>query len=269
MIREVAVAGASDEEERERESQAEVFLQTRTVGLDEVQRELGEWREAMTAECHTLKQSLEAVKPITESQLSELVGKGLIKTVLPGKAVFTRKAGQGARKCRVVVCGNYQEPTTSQDLYASGTESVTIRSALAQAAKRRWRVISGDVKSAFLQAPLTQEGGEIIAMRPPSVLVRAGVVERGRYGFSLRRCMVCVPLQGCGRSIGTRHWQPWKSKTARVNGSTWSRRYRTQICGSCDVGPSLRVKEIRSPQGVAGLTRVPLLGCCLCTLMTC
>ena len=68
----------------------------------------------MAAECHALKRSLEAVKPITESQLSSMVQKGLIKTVLPGKSVFTRKAGQGTRKSRVVVCGNYQESSSTQ-----------------------------------------------------------------------------------------------------------------------------------------------------------
>ena len=67
---------------------------------------------------------------------------------MPGKAVYTVKAPDGKKKCRLVVCGNFLDPrsgvvtnTAEQqakrgkdpDLYAGGADSIALRAALAMA----------------------------------------------------------------------------------------------------------------------------------------
>ena len=56
---------------------------------------------------------------------------------------------------------------------------VALRLALKEAAVRGWQGGTVDVKGAFLNAPLQavdQEGELTVAMRPPAVLVRMGLI---------------------------------------------------------------------------------------------
>ena len=99
---------------------------------------------------------------------------------VPGKAVLTRKAGVGKRRFRCVACGNYI-PTGSPDsnnLYASGVEGLTVRTALCYAAYRGWVALSADIRTAFLHAPLTEEleSEEVIIVKPPHILVEMNIL---------------------------------------------------------------------------------------------
>ena len=109
------------------------------------------------------------------SDIERLLQEGKKVTQVPGKAVLTRKAGVGKRRFRCVACGNYI-PTGSPDsnnLYASGVESLTVRTALTYAAYRGWAALSADIRTAFFHAPLDGEleSEEVIIVRPPSILV--------------------------------------------------------------------------------------------------
>ncbi|CAE7223884.1 RE2, partial [Symbiodinium natans] len=156
-------------------SPAEAFLQTRTVSLAEAKGELVLWIPSATEEVVSLEQTNEAVERIVVSDIERLIQEGKRVTQVPGKAVLTRKAGVGKRRFRCVACGNYI-PTGSPDsnnLYASGVESLTVRTALGFAAYRGWAALSADIRTAFLHAPLDGEleSEEIIIVRPPSILV--------------------------------------------------------------------------------------------------
>ena len=66
----------------------------------------------------------------------------------------------------------------SEDLYASGVDSTQVRSLIRVGALRRWEAMVLDIKTAFLNAPTSEQ--ELIFVIPPRVLVDAGVVEEGR-----------------------------------------------------------------------------------------
>ena len=118
-------------------------------------------------------------------QVDQWVEQGIAVIQLPGKCVLTRKSGTGRRRCRAVCCGNYLPPEklglSKEDLYASGAEGVTLRIALAYAARYvEWRGFTIDVKSAFLYAPIGAEAKgreERIVVKPPSFLTELGILK--------------------------------------------------------------------------------------------
>ena len=106
----------------------------------------------------------EAWKPATQKEIDSLVEKGAFRRLtpakvgeakqnpqwriehVPGKAVYTVKAPDGKKKCRLVVCGNFLHPRSGEvtntaeeqakrkknpDLYAGGADSIALRAALA------------------------------------------------------------------------------------------------------------------------------------------
>ena len=84
------------------EGQGEI-LQTSTIPLSEVKKEIGEWKEAMSNEYHSLVHETKAIEPVDLSQLNpEEI------EFVPRKLVTVRKAGPngGKKKCRAVVCGH-------------------------------------------------------------------------------------------------------------------------------------------------------------------
>ena len=105
-------------------------LQTTTVSLDEVRKNLQEWIPAMKNEYHSLTEETQAIIPVEEGQLDmsqvELV---------PGKLVCTVKAGPngGRKKVRGVVCGNLlneaNDPAPA-GVYASGADGTLTRAAI-------------------------------------------------------------------------------------------------------------------------------------------
>ena len=70
------------------EEEPEKVLQTRTVPLQEVRRDLESWKEAMTDEYNALVYGTKVVKPVNEKDLDRHRERG----VRPGKLVTTIKA---------------------------------------------------------------------------------------------------------------------------------------------------------------------------------
>ena len=115
------------------DSQGEI-LQTTTIPLSEVRRELGEWKEAMMKEYDSLIHETKAIEPIDISQLNQEEIE-----LVPGKLVTVRKAGPngGKKKCRAVVCGNLLQGDADPNpgsLYASGADGVLIREPMSKVA---------------------------------------------------------------------------------------------------------------------------------------
>eukprot|EP00435_Cladocopium_sp_Y103_P007278 s1855_g2.t1 len=116
--------------------------------------------------------------------------RGVPIELLPGKTVHTRKAQSGAFRSRAVICGNYAS-STDDDVYAGGTDSTQVRSALKTAALRDWLVMGTDVRTAFLNARRRDES-KLVAMSIPSVFKRLGlandddvwIVEMALYGLT-------------------------------------------------------------------------------------
>ena len=135
-------------------------LQTKTIAQEQVRRELGKWRESMGEEVESLVQKTEAVEELTDSQYSELVSDpGVSVELIPGKMVYVHKP-TGRRRASMVGCGNFCEHDSSSqraDLFASGAGAESIRMMIRRCSmERSWHLVSVDVKTAFLQAPLME-----------------------------------------------------------------------------------------------------------------
>lgn len=116
-----------------------------TKGWDEFQ---GHWRPEITN-----FDSNQAIQRVSEKEALDLVHdaeeKGQRAEIIPGMGVFTRKAGDGRRRARIVCCGNYMEARSGDEVYA-GADSTQLRAMLRVASLHDWHCLSLDVKSAFL-----------------------------------------------------------------------------------------------------------------------
>ena len=90
----------------------EIFLQTRTISLNEVRKSLPLWIPSLRAEIENFDNN-RAIKRIAEEQTREIMAEarknGERAELIPGVGVFTRKAGDGRRRSRIVCCRNYME----------------------------------------------------------------------------------------------------------------------------------------------------------------
>ena len=106
---------------------------------------------------------------------------------IPAKLVVTRKAG-GKGKVRIVACGNYAEKKEGEDVFASGSDTISLRLALRKAVERGWEGATADVRTAFLNAPLmgaTEEDTEpMVLISPPRALIRLGYASPDEVWFA-------------------------------------------------------------------------------------
>ncbi len=150
-------------------------LQTRTVGLEEVRRNLDEWKPAFEEEINNLSER--AIERIGDEEFRKLLNGPREVECLPMKAVATLKP-PCRHKGRVVVCGNYAGPRDGDqsDNSASGADSACVRSLLNIAMHRGWTAASIDIKAAFLQAPRRSASTKVTIGDPPSVLKAMNLV---------------------------------------------------------------------------------------------
>ena len=62
------------------------------------------------------------------------------------------------------------------NLYAGGADGTTIRCLLRKAAATSWEIATCDVKTAFLLAPREDSSRRLVVVKPPRILVEAGIV---------------------------------------------------------------------------------------------
>lgn len=172
-------------------SSEEEVLQTMVVSLDEVRKNIDEWKSAMWNEYKSLTEETRAIEPVDASVLGDQDVE-----LVPGKLVCTLKAGPrgGRKKCRAVICGNMldQETDPCPNSYASGADGLLIRTTVRHGVQQGWGITTTDVKTAFLLAPRPRaEGTREVIVLPPKVMIQAGVchpnerwrVHKALYGF--------------------------------------------------------------------------------------
>ena len=93
---------------------------------EQVRREMELWVPTMKKEVGALLEKT-GIREVREEEVDRWEREGEAVQRAPGKAVFTRKSGDGRRKCRAVVCGNQiqEEVEGGADVYASGAEAGT------------------------------------------------------------------------------------------------------------------------------------------------
>eukprot|EP00435_Cladocopium_sp_Y103_P028784 s3094_g7.t1 len=167
------------------------ILQTRIVSQAEVRRNLDDWRGPIEKELVSLFDTKGALKKIPEAEVKKLLEEDRAE-LLPSKLVFTVKPDpsqrSGKRKARLVACGNFSERDDAQDLFASGATAVALRAALTIAAQEDFSGFTMDVRTAFLNAPMTGAGGgnehevpKRAIIRPPALLVAAGLAKPDEF----------------------------------------------------------------------------------------
>ena len=171
------------------EEEEQEVLQTKIISPMEMTRDIALWDEAVRSELDSLLVTKKALKTISEEDKNRMEAENVDITMVPSKLVITRKAG-GRRKVRIVACGNYIEKGESEDLYASGSDSISMRLSLKKAMLEGWTGASLDIKTAFLNAPLVSEeeegvGTTAVVLKPPNILVKLGYVESTAYWKAL------------------------------------------------------------------------------------
>ena len=165
-------------------------LQTYTVSLQQVRKELEKWKPPLRDEYGQLVSSTQAIKPTTEEKL-RLDPRFPTMELAPAMLVPTVKSPHGRLRARVVICGNHltkvnedQDNSASEmkakdqapySLYAGGADGTTLRCLMRCAAQRSWSIGTVDIKTAFLLAPRPDERERLLVARPPRVLVEAGI----------------------------------------------------------------------------------------------
>ena len=166
------------EDVSEAAAQEEAVLQTKTIPLTEVRRDLTRWRGAIQEEYDSLTKT-GSLRPISSQEAEELrcmaEQKGIPYDRLPGKAVFTKKAPSGKLKCRGVACGNFMADRPASETYAGGIDATQVRSVLCAAVQRSWCIAGTDIKTAFLQVPAGRDK-DVIIIQPPAIFAEAGVI---------------------------------------------------------------------------------------------
>ena len=169
----------------------EEVLQTVTMSLGDVRKDLESWVPAMKDEYHSLVVDTQAIEPVDVASLPP-------DTVeyVPGKLVCVVKAGPngGKKKCRGVICGNMMENDSSPvGIYASGADATLIRAVLRHSVLKNWGCTVTDIKTAFLLAPrLEVPGQREVVVIPPRILVDAGVC-KGSERWRIRRALYGLP----------------------------------------------------------------------------
>ena len=161
---------------------------TKTVGMQEVRSELQEWVAPAKKEYIAMTEELKAVRPVKRKEIDELPR---VVEFLPSKAVCTRKAPDGRRKVRGVVCGNFASSSANEDTYASGADATQIRSLAKLAAMRGWSMAGTDIRTAFLHAP-RRDDSKTVVMEVPAIFRECGlagkeevwIIDKAVYGLT-------------------------------------------------------------------------------------
>eukprot|EP00435_Cladocopium_sp_Y103_P053680 s781_g17.t1 len=226
----------------------EVFLQTRSYALSEVKANLADWKESMWSEFQSLTEETGAVRVITEAQADQLrrdaEKKGILFERIPGKAIFSRKAGSGKRKCRACACGNYMSQRSLTDTYAGGTGATEVRCLLKKCALEQWSAVTLDVKTAFLRAP-RDHSREIVVVQPPQIFVLAGIADPGTLWLVDRALY--------GLTTSPKEWTQFRNE--KVVGFEWDtngNHYAVKKTGDQDIWRIVQTKGCAAGCGSPG-----------------
>ena len=130
------------------------MLRTKIVSVQDFLKEKDLWGPAIRAEMDQLfTEKKQALRRTTMAELQELRGRGVEVELVPSKLVITLKPGP-RRKVRIVACGNFIESRAGEELFAAGADASALRFTLKVAAEEKWKILTVDIKVAFLNAPV-------------------------------------------------------------------------------------------------------------------
>ncbi len=180
-------------QEDQRNKDVDEVLVNQPVSLEEVRRNLPDWKEALQSEYESLK-NFGAIRPVGPEKLAKLHEEFEVVEKLPTMLVAVKKPPMRL-KARVVACGNHAEAATGSTT-AGGVDTVVVRTLMSEAANDDLTILTSDVKTAFLQAPRRKTPGRVAILVPPMILREAQcldsseekwVVEKAMYGLTESR----------------------------------------------------------------------------------
>ena len=163
---------------------------------------------------NSLLHEKKAFKEISSEELEELNAgleeEGRKIEIIPSKLVWTKKPdpnnpAQGKNKVRWVICGNFEEKKESEQTYSGGADSTALRAVVSTASDRQWSGATVDVKTAFLNAEMSQEEED-------EVLVDSTSNHPHRERIVLRSSKSGVWAEEIASIVG--EMQRWRSETA-------------------------------------------------------
>ena len=200
------------EEVAQTKEMIEETLVTRTIPVEEVRKDLDNWKEAIQAEYDSLMNH-KAIRALSEEEFKEIQCNKETVNVIPGRLVTVVKPPQ-KRKARIVACGNFlDEQHDKQEVSAGGLDTVVLRSIISLASERGWTLGTADVRTAFLQAPRRESNQKATVIVPPSIVRAAGVL---RHGYN-ERWLVCKALYGLVES--PKDWAVFRDQ--QLKGMSW------------------------------------------------
>ena len=107
----VAKEGVNSDPPGQMQSGVHAVLQTYTVPLAQVRKELKELTPSLEYEVNSLEKTTRAVRPVQVEDLKNEPGYNEM-LVVPSKLVPTVKAPDGKKRSRIVLCGNLVEDTS-------------------------------------------------------------------------------------------------------------------------------------------------------------
>ena len=182
------------------ESEEEEVLQTRIISPKEVNQQWSEWLAPAADEVKSMLEEKKALKPVTREELQGIKRKAEKENkrveLIPSKLVYTKKPAPPPKrhknKVRWVVCGNYETKHDDEEVYSGGADAASFRIMAHFASRKRWQGASVDIRTAFLNADMDQQGsGDLVFVKPPYQLVEKGLLQadvvfepmKAVYGF--------------------------------------------------------------------------------------
>ena len=179
-----------EDQKASREAVEEEVLVNQPVPLEEVRRNLPQWKEALKKEYDSLI-GYGAIRPIGSKEYAELQEQYEVVESIPTMLVAVKKPPMKL-KARVVACGNHAQEATGCTT-AGGVDTVVVRTLVSLAAHKDLTILTSDIKTAFLQAPRRLTPGRVTILTPPAILREAQllqlqgerwVVEKAMYGLT-------------------------------------------------------------------------------------
>ena len=197
----------NEEQKAVREAEEEEVLVNQPVPLEEVRRNLPQWKEALKKEYDSLK-GYGAIRPIGAKEYAELQEQYEVVESLPTMLVAVKKPPMKL-KARVVACGNHAQEATGCTT-AGGVDTVVVRTLVSLAAYKDLTILTSDIKTAFcrLREDWHQDGlrswhHQQFWEKPSSCNFKA------RGGWWKRQCTDWQKVRRTGAITGTCECRQW------------------------------------------------------------
>ena len=152
--------------------------------------------------------SKQALETSTQQHLEALKKQGFSIAMIPSKVIYTIKAPDGRRKCRLVACGNFlgsnedSKQAHKQAVYTASIGIETLRMGLTYSARRSHTLVTLDIKAAFLNAQLLPRDrsaaervaeANIGARMEPNSFEGPNTSEAGEASYSRKEVVALIP----------------------------------------------------------------------------